>query len=67
MNSKLIYLQNRFAGVAQRQRNGFVNHGLEVRFLSPASFNAIDWAGTQVAKGGRLCKRSALAKAGVEK
>ena len=27
----------------------------------------IDRAGTQVAKGGRLCKRSALAKAGVEK
>jgi hypothetical protein len=52
------------AGVAQRQRSGFVNRGLKVRFLSPALKNR---AGTQAAKGDRLYKCSVLPKGRMEK
>ena len=70
MNQDLICLKNKSAGVAQWQRNGFVNQRLKVRFLSPALSEGIiilKWAGTQVAKGDRLCKRSVLSKGRMEK
>ena len=46
------YFIMNYAGVAQRQRNGFVNRGLKVRFLSPAYIKLVKMenrAGTQSA------------------
>lgn len=53
MNQDLIYLKNKFAGVAQLVELLTCNEGV-ARSIRVASFYRNSWAGTQVAKGERL-------------
>ncbi len=66
MNLDLIYLKNNLAGVAQLVELLTCNEEV-ARSIRVASFEKKIWAGTQVAKGGRLCKRSVMPKGMMEK
>ena len=67
MNLDLICLRNNSAGVAQLVELLTCNEEV-ARSIRVASFGTSNiWAGTQVAKGDRLCKRSVLSKGRMEK
>ena len=61
MNPDSIYLKNNLAGVAQLVELLTCNEEV-ARSIRVASFDSRLGAGTQVAKGDRLCKRSVLLK-----